>query len=65
MLAAGAGWGGCVVALLPAAEATAFMQQVQQQFYEPAVAAGRLAREQLQSCLFMTVPAGGAEVTLL
>lgn len=62
---AGAGWGGCVVALLPAAGAPAFMQQVAQQFYEPAVAAGKLAREQLQACLFMTVPARGAEVALL
>ncbi|WIA29079.1 hypothetical protein OEZ86_011590 [Tetradesmus obliquus] len=61
----GAGWGGCVVALLPAAGAPAFMQQVAQQFYEPAVAAGKLAREQLQACLFMTVPARGAEVALL
>jgi hypothetical protein len=41
------------------------MQHVIQQFYEPALAAGKLAREQLQSCLFMTVPAGGAEVVLL
>jgi hypothetical protein len=54
-----------MVALLAAADAPAFMQQVRQQFYEPAVAAGKLAQEQLQACLFVTVPAGGADVVLL
>ncbi|KAF6266742.1 hypothetical protein COO60DRAFT_11231 [Scenedesmus sp. NREL 46B-D3] len=63
--AAGAGWGGCVVALVPAADAPAFMLRVRQAFYEPALAAGKLSREQLQACLFVTAPAGGAEVLLL
>jgi hypothetical protein len=54
-----------MVALMAAADAPAFMQRLRQQFYEPALAAGKLAGDQLQACLFMTVPAGGAEVLLL
>lgn len=64
---AGAGWGGCVVALVATPSVAAFMQQVDQEYYQPLASSGRLQSQPLlkQQPMFVTVPAGGASVALL
>lgn len=59
---AGAGWGGCIVALVREEQVQAFVEQLRQQYYLPRVQAGRLQAEEVEACCFMSTPAAGARV---
>jgi N-acetylgalactosamine kinase len=59
---AGAGWGGCIVALVREQQVQAFTEQLRQQYYLPRVQAGLLQAEQVAACCFMSTPAAGARV---
>ena len=62
---AGAGWGGCIIALVPESEVEAFKQQVYTSYYKPLKASGVSTQQQVGSCLFATSPSAGAQVTQL
>jgi len=61
----GAGWGGCIVALVQDSRVEAFKQQLVQQYYQPLVSKGVIMEQELPQCLFATSPAAGARVTQL
>lgn len=57
---AGAGWGGCVVALVHELQADAFVEALQQSYYSD-----RLSEQaSIRQCLFIAVPSAGAKVEL-
>jgi N-acetylgalactosamine kinase len=58
----GAGWGGCVVVLLREEQLGEFLPALQQAFYAPRIADGRLRAEDLPSAVFSTVPGNGAAI---
>jgi N-acetylgalactosamine kinase len=61
----GAGWGGCAVCLVPSAHVGAFLAALRAAYFQPLIAAGTLAEEDLSSTLFATQPgAGAAQFTL-
>ncbi len=60
MLRAGAGWGGCIVALLKDTDAIAFIAQLRDGYYRKALAAGQLDDSRLAAAIFMTKPSHGA-----
>ena len=61
---AGAGWGGCIVALVPEAQLQPFMQQLQQHYYMPAMQSGLLSpgEEVLGRYCFASHPGPGAKL---
>jgi N-acetylgalactosamine kinase len=61
----GAGWGGCVVALLLEADAPTFMRQLRTRYFAKLIAAGRIGAEQLAEVLFESKPSSGAAVLRL
>ncbi|XP_023672848.2 N-acetylgalactosamine kinase [Paramormyrops kingsleyae] len=56
----GAGWGGCVVSMVPAEKLGAFLQEVSKSFFEPDARRAALEKQSL----FVTKPGGGAAVVL-
>lgn len=61
----GAGWGGCIIALVQVSRVEAFKQQLVQQYYQPLVSTGVIMEQELPQCVFATSPAEGARVTQL
>ena len=61
-LFAGAGWGGCIVALVPQEKVPAFKEQLIQQYYQPLVSQGVISETELPFCLFASSPSSGAAV---
>jgi hypothetical protein len=59
---AGAGWGGCTVSLVLEEQAPAFIAAVKKQYYQPLIAQGRLAEEEVGQFLFASKPSSGAAV---
>lgn len=61
----GAGWGGCTVSLVPEGAVDSFIKALVAGYYEPLIAAGRLARDALPETVFATKPACGGGVLKL
>lgn len=61
----GAGWGGCTVSLVPEGQVEGFINTLKQQYYEPLVQQGRLAKEGVEEAVFATKPACGGGVLAL
>lgn len=62
LVCAGAGWGGCIIALVPEDKVAAFKQQVIDQYYSPLVAKGAVSAHDLPLCVFDSSPSAGASV---
>lgn len=62
----GAGWGGCTVSLVRAADAAAFVEGLKKSFYEPRRAAGVIGADvDFDECVFATRPSAGGAVLRL
>ncbi|CAI5473753.1 unnamed protein product [Closterium sp. Yama58-4] len=61
----GAGWGGCVVALVHAHETDSFLAHLKEDFYAPKIAAGTITAADLPNCVFASHPAAGAALLRL
>ncbi|EFA83438.1 galactokinase [Heterostelium album PN500] len=57
----GAGWGGCVISLVPTDKLAAFTEQIEQQYYSKL---NKLPAEK-SSYLFSTTPSSGASIVVL
>eukprot|EP00959_Pyramimonas_sp_CCMP1952_P389436 8160414-Pyramimonas_sp.AAC.2 len=60
----GAGWGGCVVALLREEQVGEFLPALREMFYAPRLKDGRLSHDRLPDVLFATAPGTGAALIL-
>lgn len=65
MSCAGAGWGGCIVALVPQEQVPAFQQQLIEQYYEPLLRKGSVTEQDMPLCVFASSPSAGAAVKRL
>ena len=62
----GAGWGGCTVSLVRAADAAAFVETLKREFYEPRRASGVIGADvDLDECVFATRPSAGGAILRL
>ncbi|GJP63152.1 hypothetical protein CLOP_g20226 [Closterium sp. NIES-67] len=61
----GAGWGGCVVALLLAQQADSFVEQLKADYYAPKISADTITAADLPTCVFASHPAAGAALLKL
>jgi galactokinase len=59
---AGAGWGGCIIALVPEDKVAAFRQQLMDLYYCPLVGKGAVSAHDLALCVFDSSPSAGASV---
>jgi len=50
----GAGWGGCVISMVPKAKIDTFLQEIQQSYY------AQFKDINVSKCLFTSKPGGGA-----
>lgn len=64
-LAAGAGWGGCTVSLVPEQEAPKFIAELREKYFMPLVSKGVVTDQELAQCLFASKPSSGAAVMQL
>jgi len=58
----GAGWGGCVVALVAKDAVESVINSVRETFYKSRIESGVVDADELSSVLFATMPSTGAAI---
>jgi len=61
----GAGWGGCVVALVKEEDVDSFISSLKKSYYEPLVKRGKIKEEDLDLYIFASKPSAGAAILKL
>lgn len=61
----GAGWGGCVVALVKEEEVDSFISTLKESYFEPLVKKGKIKEQDLDLYVFASKPSAGAAVLKL
>ncbi|KAG0559692.1 hypothetical protein KC19_10G123600 [Ceratodon purpureus] len=61
----GAGWGGCVVALVKEEEVDSFISALKESYFQPLVKKGKIKEEDLDLYVFASKPSAGAAVLKL
>ncbi|BBN15817.1 N-acetylgalactosamine kinase [Marchantia polymorpha subsp. ruderalis] len=61
----GAGWGGCVVALVDAGSVPSFIQSLKRDFFRSRIDSGAIREQDLNDYVFASKPSGGAAILKL